>query len=425
MLPYPRFKVQPGKKYLFHVISAAAFSAFRFSIDGHRLRVVAVDLTPIEPTIVNMMSINVGQRVTFLLEPDMVQITGNQNFWIRATMETACYAYTNPALDPNVKAILEYSAAAGEPSSPGSPGQLSQECRLLDYMSLKPLVKKNVPVFRPGIDHVMVLDFNFKNNAQGVNVAYINNNTYVASTTPVLDSMIRYPTLRYPNGTKVLAPTQNAFVLPDKPFKYWAFLIINNYDNGEHPWHKHNSNSHILGEGRDGPFDWAKMKNRLNYKNPLRRDTWTVPYGAGKSPAGWAVVAWPVEDAGTWALHCVGCAKRKNDEALLTHALVICPAYRMAHGSGSLCTVCAASKGSRSCEQKLAGWLEQLPEVGNRSLFVDIGRSLEPRIELCFKFHYISMNSYTICGIEERIIKPSTRWRDSINSPFYHVRFIN
>lgn len=307
VLPYERFKVQKGKKYLFHVISSAAFSAFRFSIDGHRMRVVSVDLTPVEPTVVNMMSINVGQRVSFILEPGKYgQITGNQNYWIRATMETKCYSYVNPVLNPNVKAILEYSESAGDPTTKGSPAQFSQECRLLDYMSLKPVIKRDVPMYRPGLDQLMTLNFVLRNNAQGVNYAYVNNQTYVASSVPVLDTMVNYPSLTYPNGSSVLAPSQNAFILPDKGGKkYWAFLIINNYDNGEHPWHKHNTVSFLLGEGRDGPFDWNTMKGRLNFNNPLRRDTWTVPYGAGKSPAGWAVIGFEPADYGAWALHCV------------------------------------------------------------------------------------------------------------------------
>lgn len=309
-LPYERFKIKPGQRYWFHVINSAAFSAIRFSIDGHKLRVVSIDLTPIKPVVVDVMSINVGQRVSFVLEPSLnSQVNHKKNFWIRATMETACYAYTNPNLDPNVKAILEYNpAVTTNPTSKAANPQLNQNCRLLDYLSLRPRIPMNVPKFRPGIDLKQKFNFIFRNNAQGVNYAYVNGNSYNGSNSnpPTMSLVAQNPTLKFPNGTSIFSPSQNAFILPDRPQPYWVFLTINNYDSGEHPFHKHNSAVFLLGEGRDGPFSWtnAKQTSKLRYANPLRRDTFTVPFGAGKYKAGWAVLAWPVTDPGVWVFHC-------------------------------------------------------------------------------------------------------------------------
>ncbi|KAI9005033.1 Cupredoxin, partial [Hyaloraphidium curvatum] len=299
--PYPRIEVQSGKNYLYHAISAAAFSAFRLSVDDYRMRVVSADLTYIKPVSVDVISINVGQRYSFFLEP-LPGTRTDRNAFIRAAMETKCYAYQNPVLDPIVKAVLAFGR--GDADTTSSPDRTTGECRLLDYSDLVPLFPIDVPRFRPGLDTQLTLNFVFRNNAQGVNYAYVNGNSYVASPVPTLDLVTRYPSLKYPNGTSVLTPAMNAFVVPDRPPGAWVFVGINNFDNGEHPWHKHSTVSYLLGEGRDGPFRWDSMQRRLNHRNPFRRDTFTVPYGAAGKPAGWAVIAFPADFFGAWVMHC-------------------------------------------------------------------------------------------------------------------------
>lgn len=53
---------QPGKKYLIRVVNVATDGHFQFSIDGHKLTVIATDLVPIKPYVTDSVLISIGQR---------------------------------------------------------------------------------------------------------------------------------------------------------------------------------------------------------------------------------------------------------------------------------------------------------------------------------------------------------------------------
>ena len=79
------FDVSLGNMYRFRLIGAQSLFAYRFSIDGHMLKVIASDGHFIEPIDVHYVIIHTGERYD-------VVVTANQlsnNYWIRAeTLET-------------------------------------------------------------------------------------------------------------------------------------------------------------------------------------------------------------------------------------------------------------------------------------------------------------------------------------------------
>lgn len=82
------FNVQSGQTYRFRLIGAQGLYAYRFSIDGHKLLLVATDGYFIQPEEVDYIIIHTGERYDFLLTADQ----GNQvNYLIRAeTLEVDC-----------------------------------------------------------------------------------------------------------------------------------------------------------------------------------------------------------------------------------------------------------------------------------------------------------------------------------------------
>ena len=56
-------QLEPDKTYLFRIINTAIQSTFRFSIDSHKMTVIAMDFTPIEPYETEMLNINIGEAV--------------------------------------------------------------------------------------------------------------------------------------------------------------------------------------------------------------------------------------------------------------------------------------------------------------------------------------------------------------------------
>lgn len=69
---------EPGKKYLIRVINVATDGHFQFSIDGHKLTVIANDLVPIVPYNTDSVLIAIGQSQCFLLIIDCA-VMGHAN----------------------------------------------------------------------------------------------------------------------------------------------------------------------------------------------------------------------------------------------------------------------------------------------------------------------------------------------------------
>ena len=97
------FSVQPSSWYRFRIIGAQSLFAYRFSIDEHRLSLIATDGHLLEPETVDFIIIHSGERYDFLLETKSAQeISDRGNFIIRA--ETLEVEGSNPidcAIDNN------------------------------------------------------------------------------------------------------------------------------------------------------------------------------------------------------------------------------------------------------------------------------------------------------------------------------------
>ena len=62
------FNVLPGRRYRFRMVGAQGLYAFRVSIDEHKLKVIALDGTLVNPVEVDFIIIHSGERYDFLLE---------------------------------------------------------------------------------------------------------------------------------------------------------------------------------------------------------------------------------------------------------------------------------------------------------------------------------------------------------------------
>jgi len=67
-----------------------------------------------------------------------------------------------------------------------------------------------------------------------------------------------------------------------------------NTDTGEHPFHLHGHKFWILAQGNGTDVKTSKF----NTKNPLSRDTSTVPAG------GWTALRFIADNPGIWTFHC-------------------------------------------------------------------------------------------------------------------------
>lgn len=107
------FEVEEGKSYRFRLIGAQSVYAYNFSIDAHRLTVIATDGYFVQPTEADFVIVHTGERYDVIVTANQ---TNQTDYWIRArTLEvdipnnTALPPY--PLLDNEALAILHYSSA--------------------------------------------------------------------------------------------------------------------------------------------------------------------------------------------------------------------------------------------------------------------------------------------------------------------------
>jgi len=110
------FTVYRNRRYRFRIIGAQALYAFRFSIEGHKLTVIASDGDPMKPIEnVDYVIVHTGERYDVVVTADK---TEQKDFWIWAeTLEDATLsnneAFHNPISTHRAEAVLHYG---GNPS---------------------------------------------------------------------------------------------------------------------------------------------------------------------------------------------------------------------------------------------------------------------------------------------------------------------
>ncbi|RUP51830.1 hypothetical protein BC936DRAFT_145387 [Jimgerdemannia flammicorona] len=293
------FFFKQGHRYRLRIINTSTFSAFVFSIDGHQLTIVEADGIDLEPVTVDRLNINVAQRYSVIVEAKQPI----DSYWMRAELETACYPTDASQLDKMVLGEIHYVGAPINPpdfshSVPKKPSEINgetSECKDMSLDMLKPYYRRDAPM--PVGKHI-TLNVTFGNDTNGINRGYINNVTYV----PVFER----PTLfNVWSGSRDYAPSQFLIEINKKQV---VDVVINSGHHpllGEHPFHLHGHIFFVLGVGT-GVYDPnnATIINSLRFKNPLRRDTSTIPSN------GWTLISvyilgrFIADNPGVWAFHC-------------------------------------------------------------------------------------------------------------------------
>ena len=102
------FKVTAGNTYRFRLIGAQSLYAYRFSIEDHKLIVIATDGQFIEPVTVDYIIIHSGERYDFLLKTKEANQLSTRQFMIRAVTLSFTETSTYPT-EQSAEAILNYN----------------------------------------------------------------------------------------------------------------------------------------------------------------------------------------------------------------------------------------------------------------------------------------------------------------------------
>lgn len=98
---------QAGKKYLLRLVNVATDSQFQFSIDGHKLKVIANDFVPIKPYVTDSVILNGAQRYDVVVEAN----ADPGDYWLRAFWVNKCAGTANDHPEDST-GIVRYDATS-------------------------------------------------------------------------------------------------------------------------------------------------------------------------------------------------------------------------------------------------------------------------------------------------------------------------
>ncbi|KAH8887601.1 hypothetical protein GQ53DRAFT_655731 [Thozetella sp. PMI_491] len=232
-----------------------------------------------------------GERVDVLVEWAETTAVLPRLF---VSLDTENFKFTNPAMHANQSFDLVASASSHSSSIPDIPiynsfQDLSNLTSSLDLTStLSSVVSETIVLYAK-----TQLLAKFSNRPKG----FLNHTSWAPQSPPLL-SMPRSAW-----DENQLAP----FIAATTSKPSWVELVINNLDDGSHPFHLHGHSFYILstyrtparqGWGSYNPFDGSAPPAPPNMASPLRKDTVSVPR------RGHVIIRFLADSPGIWMLHC-------------------------------------------------------------------------------------------------------------------------
>ncbi|KAF2008997.1 multicopper oxidase [Aaosphaeria arxii CBS 175.79] len=281
-----KVKIEPGKTYLVRMINMGAFAGQYVWFEDHTMRVVEVDGVYTEPQDADMLYLTAAQRYSVLLT---TKTETDRNYAFVGSMDEELFDVIPDGLNPNVTGWLVYDDSKEKPDA-----QEVAEFEPFDDFTLVPQDKQ--PIFDK-VDHSVRLDLKMDVLNDGLNYAFFNDRTYVHPKVPTLYTVLSTGA----NATNpiVYGTNTNAFVLEANQV---VEIILNNDDDGKHPFHLHGHNFQVVHRSDDDAgfyIPTASPPPSDSFPStPMRRDTVLL------NPNGNLVLRFRSDNPGVWLFHC-------------------------------------------------------------------------------------------------------------------------
>ncbi|KAH7394735.1 Cupredoxin [Pyrenochaeta sp. MPI-SDFR-AT-0127] len=244
-----QFRFTPGKTHRLRLVNVGAAALLHFSIDKHKMKVIAHDFEPVVPYETDFITLGAAQRTDVLVKADQ---DPKETYWIRSTISRNCSVTHNP----QALAVLFYEGNSNiqEPQSTINPAAAAADeksflCKNDDLNKTFPFFPK--PTTDPTTTETIKVDL--LTNATGHHW-----NVYNFGTNK---------TIR---------------------------IVLNTIYQSAHPMHLHGHSFQVLVEG-PGAWDGHTI---INPYNPTRRDTHM------QRRYGHLVIQFEADNPGTWSYHC-------------------------------------------------------------------------------------------------------------------------
>ncbi|KAF2676282.1 multicopper oxidase [Lentithecium fluviatile CBS 122367] len=296
------FDFSPQYNTRLRIINVGVYAEFQIQIDEHEFQLTEVDGVDVHPQSIHRLNINPAQRYSIVVTPP------NPNkglYWMRARMITHCFAYEEPELQEEVRGVVKYWAhgESVDPESKDWPDIIEVECRDLNTSALEPVKAIAAP---KEADDQVYLRSSFQIRDWRLSRGYLNDSSYRANIShPTLNTLIAGYSKKQEGYVLSLAEpfgVNTEVFNPKRTLVYQTTgirtidILIQNLDDGNHPFHLHGHTFFVLASGHGYPP--ADLYSKLNLTNPLRRDTASV------EAFGWTLIRFMADNPGAWAFHC-------------------------------------------------------------------------------------------------------------------------
>ncbi|CAG8978382.1 hypothetical protein HYALB_00010401 [Hymenoscyphus albidus] len=319
----PQFDLATNENHRLRLINVGAFAWFQVSIDEHQFNITEVDGTDIMPANDTRLMIGPAQRYSIILKADQ---TSSNSFWLRARMVSHCWS--NPELPgpgaDEVMAAIQYipagkrrnkKAVMVQPTSRARRQGMEVECRDMNTTTYIPTEFLPAPAYA---DHSYYLRSNLEIGDWRLERGFFNSSTFRPNLQqPTLHRSVDGLSSRNEsfiasteiNGVNSVAyDLKNDFLIQHYGVKT-VDVIIQNFDEGNHPLHLHGHKFWILGQGHGMFPGYESLGLKPEGKgvaegcegvldNLMRRDVATA------EGFGWLAFRFIADNPGVWAFHC-------------------------------------------------------------------------------------------------------------------------
>ncbi|PWW73655.1 laccase 2 [Tuber magnatum] len=271
---------QAGKKHLLRIVNTGTDVMFKFSIDGHKMKVVSMDWVPIEPYEAEVIFVAIGQRYDVIVEAN----ADPDDFWMRAVPQLSCFTMNSQQY--NIRGIVRYDSSTLDPTS--SSWSITDQCEEEEEDNLVPIVKDNVGSANSEEDFQLSLSPASTGGKLPAFQWTVNNNHYNPNTSaPTMMPINSYGGVTIPEP---YSPTEVTAI------DGWTYFIIQSLLTIGYPFHLHGHDFYVLGKGI-GIYKDISLHPKLHLKNPVRRDVALLP------ALGYLVIAFKNDNPGAWSMH--------------------------------------------------------------------------------------------------------------------------
>ena len=276
-----QFYFKPGKWHRLRLINAGAEGLQHFSIDGHKMDIIATDFVPCVRNTQTVAPLGIGQRMDVLVYGSGKE---GESYWMRSVIQQ-CSGAKNPV----ALAVVHYpgSDQTLAPTTEAWADDLPP-CQDLDASFLVPF-HPSTP--QPPAESYTV-NIAFGPNATGHWLWTMNGVSFRGdydAPTLLMTKAARNTSQPYP-----FPPYYNAYTTnPANDTTQVVMFHLNNTVPVAHPFHFHGHNMYLLSQG-EGPWNGSVTSS----PNPPRRDVFILP------PSGHLVISYNATNPGAWPMHC-------------------------------------------------------------------------------------------------------------------------